>query len=406
MTTKQDALQITSGAHTLYRQRVETHPGAPVGLDISGRSRTSSTQTLLDGKIMNGEDVYKWDTKGSGAATYASNAIDLSVAAGQYLVRQSRIFCPYFSGKPQMIEITQQSFQNQPGVIKRFGYFSSSAAAPYGADYDGWWLEADGSSYWLITAHRGVETHRIEWTNWTGFAKVASYDWSKFTVSMVDFLWLGGAGLRLFMVIDGQFELIHAITDHAGYADTLIFESPNQPVRYEIRSSTGAGSLRAICSQVATEGAGYNEQSEGIAWSSPSLAVNTVGSIYALVGAKKQAAYRNHHCPVSEIGAAIQTSDSGVLMLLLNPTLSAPLTYTNTSRIQTGVANAPITVTDVGRILKAVAMVASGTQAQAPNALLRNLAVGIDNALSELVVAYAPRSTNQTVFGCMQVLEY
>jgi hypothetical protein len=362
--------------------------------------------TLFDGKIMNAEDTYKWDTKGTGTATYTSNAVDLAVDAGEYVIRQSKFFNPYFSGKPQLIEITQQNFANQVGVVKRFGYFSSSAVAPYDATYDGWWIEADGTDYWLVTANKGTETHRVKHTAWSGYDKIASYDWSKFTVSMVDFLWLGGAGLRFFMVIDGKFELIHSIADHAGYQDTLIFNSPNQPVRYEVRSTTGAGSMLSICSQAASEGTTTNEQGEGVSWYSEPIAANTVGTIYALVGAKKQAAYRDHYCPVTEIGAAIQTADSGVLMLLINPTLSAPLTYTNTSRIQAGKAGSVITVTNVGRILKSVPMVSSGTGVQAPAALLRNLAVGIDNTMSELVVAYAPQSSNQTVFGSMQVVEY
>ena len=390
----------------VYRQRVETYNGTPANIDTSGRTRSSALLTLFDGKIMNAEDPYKWDTQGTGTALYENNAVSMSVTAGQYLIRQARYFTPYFSGKPQLIEITQQDFDNEPGVVKRFGYFSSSAVAPYDTAYDGWWIEADGTDYWLVASNLGVETHRIKWTDWDGYSKIATYDWSKFTVTMVDFLWLGGAGLRFFMIVDGAFQLIHMIDNHAGYQDRLVFNSPNQPVRYEIRSTTGAGHLHAVCSQVATEGTTTNEQGEGISWYSAPLAANSVGTIYALVGAKKQVAFRDHFCPVSEVGAAIQTADSGVLMLLLNPTLSAPLTYTNTSRIQAGVALTPTTVTNVGRILKAVPMVQSGVQVQAPSALLRNLAVGIDNTMSELVVAYAPQSSNQTVFGSMQVLEY
>lgn len=401
-----DNALITRAGTDYFRQRVETYSGTPVAFDISGRSRGSALFTLFDGRVMNAEDTFKWDVKGTGSSTYTSNAVNMSVTAGQYVIRQGKFFSPYFSGKPQLIEITEQNFNSEAGVMKRFGYFSSNAVEPYDTDKDGWWVESDGTSYFLVTSNKGVETHRVEWTNWDNYALVANYDWSKFTVTMVDFLWLGGAGLRFFLVVDGKFELIHSITNHAGYQDTLIFNSPNHPVRYEVRSTGGAGSMLSICSQVATEGTGSNEQGEGISWYSPVLAANNVGTIYALCGAKKQAAFRDHFCPVAEIGAAIQTSDSGVLMLLLNPTLSAPLTYTNNSRIQTGVASAPITVTSRGRILKAIPMVSSGIIAQAPNALLRNLPVGIDNTMGEIVVAYAPQSANQSVFGSMQVIEY
>lgn len=390
----------------VYRQRVDAYPGAPIAIDTAGRTRSSSLITLFDGKVMNAEDPYKWDTAGSGTPTYTANAVELAVTPGQYLIRQGRLYCPYFSGKPQLIEFTQAGFANQPGVVKRVGYFSSSGVAPYDADKDGWWLEADGSTYRLICSRDGVETHNIPWTDWDAYAEIAGYDWSKFTVCQVDFLWLGGAALRLFMVIDGEFKLLHTIANHAGYQDGLIFLSPNQPMRYEIRSTTGAGQLTSICSQVATEGSGINEQGEGLAWYSPLISANTVGQVFALVGVRKNAALRNHHCFVTEFGAGVTTSDSGVLLLLLNPTLSAPLTYTDVSRVQKGVASAPILVTDLGRILKAVPIVSAGLAVQAPSALLRNLLIGIDNTPGELVVAYAPQTTNQAVFGSLQVMEY
>jgi len=399
---------IVRGGQDIYRQRVETYNGSPANVDLDGATRSSQKLTLFDGKILNTEDLFKWDVKGTGTPTFVDNAIRLSVAAGQYMVRQGRFFCPYFSGKPQLIESTSFDFHPEPGLSKRIGYFSSNAVAPYDAEYDGWWIEANGDAHKLITSNRGTITHEIAWADMDAVrnGEITTYDWSKFSVSKVDFLWLGGAGLRFFLVVNGVFKLMHTIADHAGYQDRLIFSSPNQPVRYEIRSTTGVGALTSVCSQVSTEGTSPNEMGEGISWYSPPLAANSVGTVYALCGAKKQVAFRDHYCPVAEIGAAIQTADSGVLMLLINPTLSAPLTYTNTSRIQAGVALTPTTVTNVGRILKAVPMVESGVQVQAPSALLRNLAVGIDNTMSELVVAYAPQSSNQTVFGSMQVLEY
>lgn len=394
----------------VYRQRVETYAGNPVGTDLAGRARSSQLLTLFDGKIMNAEDAFKWDTKGTGTATYTSNAVNLSVTAGQYVIRQARLFTPYFSGKPQQVEATHQNFVNQAGVVKRVGYFSSSAVAPYDSDKDGAWLEADGTTYRLITSNNGTETHNIPLAGWDNAAAVAGYDWSKFSVNEIDFLWLGGAGLRLWLVIDGAFTLLHTIDDHAGYADTLIFNSPNQPVRYEIRSTTGSGSLLSICSQVSTEGAGSNEQGQGVAIYTPSISCNVIGTIYALCGFRKAAALRDHYCMVSEFGAAqvatTATPEAGILMLLHNPTLSAPLTWSANSRVQQGIAAAGQTVSSRGRLLKAVPMSGANIFAQAPSAALRVLGVGIDNTMSELIVAYTPLTTNQAVSGTMQVLEY
>jgi hypothetical protein len=308
----------------VYRQRVETYSGDTVGRNLDGQTRSAQLLTLFDGKIMNAEDTFKWDTQGTGGATYGNNSVTLSVAAGQYEIRQSRFFCPYFSGKPQVVEITQANMQHEAGVTKRFGYFSSNAVAPYDSDKDGVWIESDGTTYKLITSHNGTVTHSIDWTDWDGYDLIQNYDWSKFTVTKIDFLWLGGAGLRLQMVVDGQFVVVHTIDNHAGYSDSLIFLSPNQPVRYEIRSTGGAGSFRTICSQVASEGTTANESGEGVAIHSGAVACNVIGTAYLLCAMRKAAAFRNHFIPVAEFGATqvttTSTPESGILYLLYNPT--------------------------------------------------------------------------------------
>jgi hypothetical protein len=378
--------------------------------DTSGRFRVAQLTTLFDGKIYNAENTFKWDTKGTGTASYSANTINLSVTSSQYVIRQARSFSPYFSGKPQVIEITHSGFANESNVVKRFGYFSSNAVAPYDSSKDGWWIEADGTTYRLICSNLGTETHNIPWTSWDAYNDIDGYDWSKFTVVMVDFLWLGGAGLRLFLVVDGVFKLVHTIDNHAGYQSGIIFNNPNQPVRYEIRSSTGAGSFRAICSQVATEGTtGTNEQGEGLAIYTPKIACNSIGTVYALCGVRKVAAYRNHFVPLAEFGGAnvlsTATPEAGILMLLLNPTLSAPLSWAANSRIETAIATTQ-TITNVGRIVKAVPVSGGSVQTNAPNAALRTLGVGIDNTMSELILAYTPLTSNQDFSGAMQILEY
>lgn len=377
--------------------------------DTGGRFRVSQLTTLFDGKIMNAEDTLKWDIQGTGSNAYANNAVTLSVTSGQYEIRQGRTFCPYYSGKPQFVEFTSFGFQNQTNVVKRMGYFSSNAVAPYDSNKDGFWIEADGTTYRLIVSRNGTETHNVPWTSWDNYSAVSGYDFSKFTVFAVDFLWLGGAGLRLFIVINGQFTLLHTIKTHTGVADGLIMLSPNQPVRYEIRSSTGTGSFTSVCSQVSSEGAGTNEQGHGVAIYTPSRACNVIGTIYALCGMRKVAAYRNHHVPITAFGATniqgASTPEAGMLLLLRNPTLSAALTWTANSRIETAIATTQ-TISNVGRILKAIPMVNSSTSGPAPAAALRNLGVGIDNTMTELIVAYTPLTTNQNMSGYLQAFEY
>ena len=402
---------LTDAQLRASRVGVTSYNGSPVNVDLDGATRSSQKLTMFDGKIYNAEDTFKWDTKGTGTATYTNNAIRLSVAAGQYMIRQSRSFCPYFSGKPQLIESTSFNFNPEDGLTKRIGYFSSNAVAPYDSDKDGWWLEASGGTHRLITSRAGTITHDIAWADMDAVknGEITTYDWSKFSVTKVDFLWLGGAGLRFFLVVNGVFKLIHTIANHAGYQDQLIFNNPNQPVRYEIRSTTGTGALTSVCSQVSTEGTGTNEMGEGLAIYTPGITCNAIGTIYALAGARKTAANRNHFVPVTEFGATnvltSATPESGVLLLMLNPTLSAPLTWTANSRIETAIATNQ-TITNPGRILKAVTMSGGNVSAQAPSAALRILGCGIDNTMGQLLIGYTPLTANQVVAGMMQVMEY
>lgn len=405
MTLRMDATLRDSGADQYYRQRVETYPGASISTDAGGRTRVSQLTTLFDGKTLNAENTLLWDTQGTGTHTFSQAGNTLTVAAGQYLVRQSRQYIPYFSGKPQVAEITFDTFANQANLVKRFGCFSSSAVAPYTADYDGWFVEADGSTYRLVVYRGGVKKLDLPWKQWDGYSDLSGYDWNNFTVAYTDFLWLGGAVLRLFLKNpDGGFTLAHTF-DYAGSAPGTFMLSPNQPVRYEVRSTSGAGALTAICSQVATEGSiSENGESIGI-FNDALVTANIVGTTYALLGVKKQTAYRDAPVRIDTIGAGISTSDAGVLMLLRNPTLSAPLVYSNTGRIQAAQATGQ-TVSANGRVVHAAPIVASGVSNPLTNNSLSWLSSGIANDLDEWVLAYRVLTLNQTLVGTLNLVEY
>ena len=407
MATRQlDNTIIRTSNAEFYRQRVETYSGEPALVDTAGITRVSQRFTLFDGKIMTAEDTAKWDTKGTGTSTFSGNSMVMGVTAGQYVVRQGRFFTPYFSGKPQVIEATSVNLANQTGVVKRFGYFSSNAVAPYDSNKDGAWVEADGTTYRLITSNNDTETHNVPWTEWDAFSEISNYDWTKFSVSEIDFLWLGGAALRLFLVVNGTFKLVHTIRNHAGYASNLIMLYPNQPMRYEIRSTSGTGSFTSVCSMVSTEGT-KDEQGQGISTYNLNRACNTTGTDYVMCAIRKSVTYRNHHIILDTFSSAITgaTSDSGVMFLCINPTYSAPLTWSANSRIEQATPTTQ-TATSLGRVLRAVPIVSNGVTEPAPLAALRTLSVGIDNVMGELVLVYRPLTSNQTVSASMMSLEY
>lgn len=117
--------------------KVDTIVSSGFGTDPSGRLRVGSLTTLLDGKILNADNTLLFETVGTGTGAFATNLFNMSVTAGQYLIRQSKRFNSYFSSKSQLVELTFDNLQPQSNVTKRVGYFSSNAVAPFNSSKDG-----------------------------------------------------------------------------------------------------------------------------------------------------------------------------------------------------------------------------------------------------------------------------
>lgn len=383
-----------------------------ISLDAGGVLRVGSQTTLFDGKTLNADDTSIWENAGTGTGTFTGNKYDMSVTSGQWYVKQAKRRSPYFSGKSQRIEVTFDNFGADANVTKRVGYFSSNAVSPYDSSYDGFWLENNGTTITLKAARAGTETLSVALSSWTGYANLGEYQtvstWDNFTVVEFKFLWLGGAVLVLSVKTAGGFVEAHRF-DYAGTAQDVFIASPNQPVRYEIRSSTGSGSFRYICSQVATEGS-IDESGESLAvYNTAAISTNAVGTIYALIGVKKQTTYRDNAIQIEEIGASNNstTTDAGILMIIINPTLSASLTYANNSKIQVALATNQTITAGTGRVIAAVPASASmgGARALSKN-FLAWLSSTLNNTHDEYVLAYMPTTATQSVFGIVQLKEY
>lgn len=171
---------------------------AQFGVDASARTRVSEMATLADLKTLNADRTLLVETNGTGTNTFAVNQNVMTVTSGQFVIRNSKRFFHYFSGKSQTMEFTFRQFQPEANVVKRVGYFSSNATTPFDTSKDGFWLESDGTTIRLIVSRLGTEVYNIPITSWSGYANLAEYQslpfWSNFTVTSVDFLWLGGCG--------------------------------------------------------------------------------------------------------------------------------------------------------------------------------------------------------------------
>lgn len=387
--------------------------------DASSRVRVSQIHTLHDGKIFNQDNTYIFDNQGTGTGTFSNNKYNMSVTSGQYFIKQTRRYGTYSAGKSQIVEVSFDNFQTEANTVKRIGYFSSSAVAPYYSSFDGFWLENDASGTIRIIAQRdGVETINVPITSWDNYYLIQNYDWSKFTVITFDFLWLGGAVLRMFLKTDSGFVLCHTV-NYSGTSTDIFIKSPNQPIRSEIRSTTGSGSLRYICSQIATEGSldecGYNCSVSSLSTNAnPYNTLATVGTIYPVKGIRKKSTHRDVSVKIIGLDVLQNAADQSMWMLLLNPICTTPLTYTDVSGSAIQEANGSAvtaitnTVTNVGRVL-AKGFIAQNTIVQ-PNVLdldfLLYLGCTIGNIMDELVLCVQPISSTNQINACINYKEY
>lgn len=376
--------------------------------NASEATRVAQMTTIFDGKILGADDLDLWENQGTGTTAYILNKLNLICAPTQYLVRQSRRFNQYFSGKSQLVEMSFDNFQTETNAIKRAGYFSSSSVAPFNTILDGFFIENNNGVFTLQAWREGIQTMNVNFTAMDNFAAIASYNWQNFTVIAFDFLWLGGTSLRLFVKTNNGFELIHTV-NYAGSAQDVFIGSPNQPVRYELRAGTVAASFRTICSQVASEGSNSESGKSISIINYVSIATNTIGLIYALKGIRKTAAFRNTPIKIIDMSVVNTTAgDSGILMLIKNPTLSLPLTYTNNSKFQeaNGTGTQLVTV-NTGRVICAVSV---GSQIASNTIMIDNflsfLTTAINNFADEFVVAFMPTTSNQAVNVSVTLKEY
>lgn len=84
-------------------------------------------------------------------------------------------------------------------------------------------------------------------------------DFAKSQIFWTDIEWLGCGSVRCGFVINGQYIVSH-IFHHANILDRVYMTTASLPLRYELTSTGAAGTMRAICSSVMSEG-GYVNRS-------------------------------------------------------------------------------------------------------------------------------------------------
>lgn len=388
-----------------------------VSLDAGLRLRTSQLTTLGDYKVLDSDKTLLLENAGTGTGTYGSNKYNMAVGANEWLVRQTKLFHHYFSGKSQMVELTFDNFHPEADVTKRIGYFSSSTSSPYTASLDGFWIESDGTTIRLKAERSGTSTLNVPIEDWFGYSNLGEYQdetrWENFTVIMFDFLWLGGAILRLWVKTNHGFILAHQF-HYSGTSEDVFTLSPNQPVRYEIRSSGGTGSMRYICGHVSTEGSISESSMSSFAdGNSSTISLGTAGTTYPIKAVRLKSTHRDILVLVNSIDAFLSsTNDTAVWSLQINPTVSSALSYSGVTDFayEQANGNGTITVTSDGTLVAggSLSSVRGGNAVitQLERNFLTQLSSTLDGTMTPLVLCVTPISGAVNVYGTVGIKQY
>ena len=258
-------------------------------IDAFGRMRVSNPFTLFDGALRYRDDEFKWNQLDTGTATSTflpnESSILMSVSGnGDESIRQTKSVFAYQPGKSLLTMTTFVMTTPTAGLRQRVGYFGSQ---------NGVYFEVDGTTVNLVirkyTAGSVDDTaEKIPQASWNGDRlngqggqnniSGVTIDVTKAQIFWCDIEWLGVGSVRCGFVVNGQFIVCH-IFHHANILNKVYMTTATLPVRYELTSTGAAGSIRAICSTVISEG-GYVNRSASKAIGTPLTGKNLSETVY------------------------------------------------------------------------------------------------------------------------------
>ena len=238
-------------------------------LDAFGRLRVSSPHTIFDGAQRYRDNEFKWNQLDTGAATSTfltneSSVLMTVTGNGDESIRQTKSVFAYQPGKSLLTMVTFAMTTPTAGLRQRVGLFGAQ---------NGIYFEVNGTTLNLVirkytSGTVDDTTEKIPQALWNGDklngtgASGIDLVVSRAQIFWCDVEWLGVGSVRCGFVINGQFIVCHTFhhSNQVGF-DKVYMTTATLPVRYELTSTGGtAGSMRAICSTVISEG-GYINRS-------------------------------------------------------------------------------------------------------------------------------------------------
>jgi hypothetical protein len=381
-----------------------------VNLDAFGRLRVSETTSLLELKYDQDKLPNQVDEVVIGSASSTldpTNAcVIMSVSnTGGYVIRQSKERAIYQPGKSQLCEFSFSDFELSSNVIKRVGYFSSTTAATYDSQFDGFFLESNGVNNKISFQiwKTGTLVLSAATDTWdSSQIDPSTINWSKTNLMVVDFQWLGVGRVRFGMNLSGS-TYVFKTNSGVNNLDDVYMTSPDQPIRYEIRSSGGTGSFHQICSAINDEGTRNTIKRTGSVSQTTVTTLATSGTKYPLIGIRPSVTYDQVSIQLTNTQILNTSNDNFLVTVEINPTISSGMTYLNgnTAEWEYSLGDGGQTVTSDGVIIAGF-IGEAGTSALTTIELTETeIKPGrkIDGTIDQLWVCVTPLGANATFLG-------
>ena len=245
--------QFETGIEADHRGQIIKQGPDSGAVDAFGRQRVSEPFTLFDSVLRHSKNAELWnETISSGTSEHLPNESSVLMtvtASGHSILRRTRKRFPYQPGKGLNVLQSFAGSTPQAGLIQEVGLFDNN---------NGIMLRASGTTVQFVirssTTGSPVETvvNQSEWNidtaPWLNLAKT--------NIFTTDLEWLGVGRVRCGFVLDGEYYYCHEF-NHANSLDAVYMTTAVLPLSYAVRATaTVSGSMKQICSSVASEG-GY-----------------------------------------------------------------------------------------------------------------------------------------------------
>lgn len=376
--------------------------------DSFGRVEVAQITTQLDLKQSARELTDFIDTieVGTGSVTYnsGSSSTTLSVnTTSDHAICQTFQRTNYQTGKAKVLKMTFNGFQSEANVIKRVGYFSGDFGTPYTNNLDGCWLRSDGTDIYTNVFRNGTQSSRVASGDWNG-DDISDVDWSKNQLLKIEFAWLGVAAVKWSLFRNGAWVNFHTdIFDNTLTIPYMIF--PNHPMRWEVLSSGGSGSMTFICASAEIEGAEnqigkLNSIDRGVNHQNANSTANTYANIGIALDETKPLSFRQTVVDIIGGSTLSLTNDSFVWRIYRNPTISGTAISWN-SILDSGVKyfiGADDNLITGGSVISSGYVVSNGSdKLEVDNSI--KLGVDLDGNTDILVLGVQPITSNLDILG-------